>query len=606
MTVRMLQYWNGHSPDDIVTGLSNEAALIAAGYATADLDGANNGRIDDAKLRTNADGSVSLVGPDGKSLSFRNFGLRAVLFGHSYADGEASTGAVALCAFKATGSVVWANALMGWPLHIIAEAGIGGQSTTDVFPRYATDVAPHRPDIIFVELGHNDLKGYIWPGGASDTGGLRTQLPYVVEQFDAWIKTVPSHVLVVLLGENPPGLDPSSTGSVDKYLSGRFRQLNAWFRSAISRYQNVIYIPTDEATIDPLSANGVNTVGEFYDYVHPGVIGAYHRGKLIKSYLQPLLLKVQSLLTNNVCDTFGNLRMTVTSVSQAGGLVRLLFDNEGITGILSIAVGDKVTIQSPNDVSLNGKYTVATATTTYIEVAGAYSGTPTGVTLSTSAQLFDNPLLATQTGGNNYGAGTINFSGGATDEPSNFELYPATGETWTVSYEAYINDLGKQIGYWLVLTMNNASGGAHESSLRVNVSNNSIGNTLYRRCPMGETYQFLLDVKIDSGSSGFAGVRSQLAAQYTVEGGAATVFLTGEALLREAAYQNEVVPAEAISMTLSTPETKMPIRDGEFISSMTGRMHFKWTGNGTAVVRLGRVTFLRIDDPQQRQPIALQ
>lgn len=65
MTVRMLQYWNGYSPDAIVTGLSNEAALIAAGYATTDLDGANDGRIDDAKLRTNADGSVALVGLDG-------------------------------------------------------------------------------------------------------------------------------------------------------------------------------------------------------------------------------------------------------------------------------------------------------------------------------------------------------------------------------------------------------------------------------------------------------------------------------------------------------------------------------------------------------------
>jgi len=67
MTVRMLQYWNGYSPDAIVTGLSNESALIAAGYATADLDGANDGRIDDAKLRTNAAGSVSLVGSDGKA-----------------------------------------------------------------------------------------------------------------------------------------------------------------------------------------------------------------------------------------------------------------------------------------------------------------------------------------------------------------------------------------------------------------------------------------------------------------------------------------------------------------------------------------------------------
>lgn len=565
----------------------------------------NEGQLP-AMLATDTNGNTVLVGADGEAISFRNFGLRTVLFGHSYADGEASTGPAILSAFKASGSVVWANALLGWPMRIIAESGIGGQSTTDVFPRYATDVAPHRPDIIFVELGHNDLKGYIWPGGSSDTGGARTQLPTVVAQFDAWIKSVPSHVLVVLLGENPPGLNPSGNGSVDKFLSARFRQLNAWFRSAATRYRNVIYIPADEATINPLSADGINTVGDFYDYVHPGAIGAYRRGKLIAGYLSNLLPKTPSILTNNVCDTFGNLRMTVTSVSQSGGLVRLLFDNEGIAGILSVAVGDKITVQSPNDKSLNGVYTVATATTTYIEVVGAYTGTPTAVTFSTGTQLFDNPLVSAQTGGFNYGTGTVNFTGGATDEPNGFEMYPGTGETWTVSYEAYIDEFGKQIGYWLVLDMANTTGGAHESYLRIMVSNNSAGNSLYRRTPAGQTYQFAHDIKIDAGSSGFAGVRSLLAAQYSVDGGAATSYLSAETLLRETAYLNEVVPAEAMHLTLATPEVLMPLAAGEIISGMTGRVYFRWTGNGTAKVRLARFTFNRLDDPQQRQPIALQ
>lgn len=559
-----------------------------------------------ARLSTDASGNTVLVGADGNAISFRNFGLRTVLFGHSYADGEASTGSAILSSFKASGSVVWANAMLGWPLRIIAESGIGGQNTTDAFPRYATEVAPHRPDIIFVELGHNDLKGYMWPAGTYDTGGARTQLPTVIAQFNTWIKTVPSHVMVVLLGENPPGLNPSAAGSVDKYLSARFRQLNAWFQSAVTRYRNVIYIPTDEATINPLSADGVNTVGDFYDYVHPNCIGAYKRGKLIASYMSTILPKVPSILTNNVCETFNNLRMTVTSVSQAGGLVRLNFDNEGIVGILSIAVGDKVTVQSPNDKSLNGVYPVVTATNTYIEVAGAYTGTPTAVTLSTSTQLFDNPLVSVQTGGSEYGTGTIAYAGGATDTPSQFEMYPGTGETWTVSYEPYTDSLGKQIGYWLVLDMNNATGGAHESHLRIQIGNDSIGNTLYRRAPAGQTYQFAHDCKIDAGSSGFAGVRSVLAAQYYVDGGAPTVFLSAETLLRETAYLNDVVPAEAMQLTLATPEVLMPLRAGEIIGVMTGRVYFRWTGNGTAKVRLARFTFNRLDDPQQRQPIALQ
>lgn len=610
MTIRFVRYWNGYSPDAIVhnLGSTEEARLVSLGYATTDLDGENDGVLVDAKLRISPFSSVAIQDPDGAGTYpiGKNNGLRTVLFGHSYTDGEASTGHAILSAFKASGSVIWANALMGWPLHILAEAGIGGQSTTDVFPRYNTDVDPYKPDIIFVELGHNDLKGYIYPGGGSDTGGLRTQLPHVIAQFDAWIKTVPSHVTVVLLGENPPGLNPAGTGSVDKYLSARFRQLNAWFRSAVTRYRNVIYIPADEASINPLSTDGVNTVGDFYDYVHPGCIGAYRRGKLIASYLSTILPKVPSILTNNVCETFNNLRMTVTSVSQAGGLVRLNFDNEGIVGILSIAVGDNVTVQSPNDKSLNGVYPVVTATTTYIEVAGAYTGTPTSVTLSTSTQLFDNPLVSVQTGGNNYGTGSIAYAGGATGIPSAIDAYPGTGETWTISYEAYTDDLGKQIGYWLVLDMNNATGGAHESSLRINISNNSIGNTLYRRTPAGQTYQFAHEIKIDAGSSGFAGVRSVLAAQYSVDGGAATSFLSAETLLRETAYLNEVVPAEAMHLTLATPEVLMPLAAGEIISGMTGRVYFRWTGNGTAKVRLARFTFNRLDDPQQRQPVALQ
>lgn len=65
MTVRFLQSWNGYQPDAVVSGLTNEATLIAAGIATSDTDGANDGRIHDAKFTTDASGNVTgLVGPD--------------------------------------------------------------------------------------------------------------------------------------------------------------------------------------------------------------------------------------------------------------------------------------------------------------------------------------------------------------------------------------------------------------------------------------------------------------------------------------------------------------------------------------------------------------
>jgi hypothetical protein len=61
MTIRMLQAWNGLHQQKIVTTLSgsDEAALVAAGIATYDLDGpAENLRM--AQLATDAGGGMFL------------------------------------------------------------------------------------------------------------------------------------------------------------------------------------------------------------------------------------------------------------------------------------------------------------------------------------------------------------------------------------------------------------------------------------------------------------------------------------------------------------------------------------------------------------------
>ena len=67
MTIRFLKPWNGYQPDAVVSGLTNESALIACGLASYDLDGGNDGRTYDAKFATDNNGNVTgLVGPDGK------------------------------------------------------------------------------------------------------------------------------------------------------------------------------------------------------------------------------------------------------------------------------------------------------------------------------------------------------------------------------------------------------------------------------------------------------------------------------------------------------------------------------------------------------------
>lgn len=70
MTIRILQQWNGYSPDQIVSNLSGteETRLIGLGFATADLDGANDGVLVDAKLTTTPSGGVAIIDPSDGSL----------------------------------------------------------------------------------------------------------------------------------------------------------------------------------------------------------------------------------------------------------------------------------------------------------------------------------------------------------------------------------------------------------------------------------------------------------------------------------------------------------------------------------------------------------
>lgn len=79
MTIRMLQAWNGLHQQKIVTTLSgsDEAALVAAGIATYDLDGpAENLRL--AQLATDAGVTVGLSG--GSPAAGTTFGPPATFF----------------------------------------------------------------------------------------------------------------------------------------------------------------------------------------------------------------------------------------------------------------------------------------------------------------------------------------------------------------------------------------------------------------------------------------------------------------------------------------------------------------------------------------------
>ncbi|MBD3812705.1 MAG: hypothetical protein IE917_10845 [Betaproteobacteria bacterium] len=70
MTIRFVKYWNGYSPDAIIhnLGSTEEARLVSLGYAMTDLDGENDGVLEDAKLKISLSGEISIIDPRDGSL----------------------------------------------------------------------------------------------------------------------------------------------------------------------------------------------------------------------------------------------------------------------------------------------------------------------------------------------------------------------------------------------------------------------------------------------------------------------------------------------------------------------------------------------------------
>jgi hypothetical protein len=167
MTIRMLQAWNGLHQQKIVTTLSgsDEAALVAAGIATYDLDGpADNLRM--AQFATDAGGAVlGISHPTSGGIITLAAGVSSGYFCHAYAPNQITTDdkffdllAISDGARGAHLSVaqLWANA--GYASTLDPSAGVADSGIA--FPALAWDWFAGESLIIF-------WRGKITPEGAN-------------------------------------------------------------------------------------------------------------------------------------------------------------------------------------------------------------------------------------------------------------------------------------------------------------------------------------------------------------------------------------------------------------------------------------------------------
>lgn len=411
-----------------------------------------NIRIGNLLFDSSTGASVGYVDANGaeKPHFVLSHGVRALLFGHSFIDNESVSGTSVLEGWTATGTVAWANRLLGQPLQIIKEVGIGGYRLIDMISYWPTLAATLNPAIVFVSLGHNDLKG-LYPSGNSSAQALypqvgadaqQTQLPYLISKLYGWLSTVNPGVCVVLMGESAPGQNPSgSAAAIATNLAARYLQWNRALADAARRYNNVVYAPAHLATTDPTSTVSLNILGTYFDQVHPSITGSYARGKRLAEALRRILPVHADPLPTGAADTHSNTAITTSSAPSSDGATLTIPLSNGAS-IFNIQVGDVVQLQPTGttaaDKALAGRYAILTATSTQVTAACTTVATASAnMKVSNSRQLFINPLFLTTTGGNAAGysnSGTINgtlpLGVDVANLPANWTL--------TVSVEAHL------------------------------------------------------------------------------------------------------------------------------------------------------------------------
>lgn len=429
-------------------------------------------------------------------------GLRTVLIGHSYLDQEADAYTYNRPILYLQGTVNWMNFFLGWPLEIVKGHAIGGERLIDLSARI--DEALREPaELAIWNMGINDLKETKNSGNSRFTGvpypvdPNQRNLSYCIDLAASLLKRIADkYGKVIIFPETSPA---NGAGDQNRQLAARAAQYNRALARLAALDGRMVYVPLDRETWDPLSAAGnvrVDPVagGSYYrDFIHPGNVAAYWRGKFAASYVAGSLRKFDRLPTN-VFETYTNLKVVGTSLSSvATGVVRVLCPNV-TNGFHLIREGDMVSLAVPTagQEAWGGRWSCIGATATYIDVACGATGSFTGtVNLSSAEQLYDNPLIATQTGGASSGGGIVTGA-----MPAQTSLSIPTGCTATVTYPVHTDLAGVAdgLGYWLDIDF--ALAANQVAYLWFQMHRSSVASSFHGRVHPGDVVQAGADIEV--------------------------------------------------------------------------------------------------------------
>ena len=424
-----------------------DAAAVAAG-ADSDLT-AHIASADDHPgyvLKAEIQDSLEAAG------IMRRGGVACVLFGHSFLDNENTTATFGRMISGMRAPIAIMNIMLGHPLELVAEEAVGGERMSDMLTRISR-VAPKLPSVVFVRMSTNDLKGtvnssprdfdgYVYPADVDQTN-IMTLKPRAEEIIDTLLQS--GAQLIYILGD----CAPDSGAGQSKYEASRQQLMNRYFSHLCQTKGagQLRYVPIDQVRMDPTDAAMGGIADRFVDTIHNSYKGAWYEALFLKNQIGAELTQrfYHDRLIFQAGDTYTNLKIAATSLQSTGGVMTVFLSNGSGYAYNYIQKGDTVALHVPNagGLQFGGTYRVLSHSDTQITMACAVSGSYTGtINVSASANMFDNPLFTTTTGGTATGSGSVTGN-----VPANVEINVPAGGTCTVTTTQHTDASGAATGF---------------------------------------------------------------------------------------------------------------------------------------------------------------
>lgn len=199
-----------------------------------------------------------------------------VLLGDSITAGNSNEPSVIYTV--STGQFSWANSILGHPFDVVYNAGIGGQTSSQILARVDSDVISRNPSYCMYLCGMNDGTT------DSDTATLKNNISEIYEKLNN--AGIYSFILTNTVA-------PATSAKNNQAIN-----INSWMKTYFYNKPNVRIIDLFSAWINPTSTTFAVKSNVLRDAVHPSNVGGFLGGIKIASALSDFTSKYQKIASS--------------------------------------------------------------------------------------------------------------------------------------------------------------------------------------------------------------------------------------------------------------------------------------------------------------------